>query len=178
MGAPESGCPPHPALELARDCQPTKSLLSGLLHDTPERSRYACICVSVLVRGQSLCPWLFLVRQGNHISCLCVSPCLYECVYGAHGPVGASARKLACVSMQICACAGESDPSPSFPGASGPPPLHPLQASNGIASRLDRTGKAQGIPFSLSALAAVAFQSKVNKVQTHCSFFCSNAPQP
>lgn len=36
------------------------SLLSCLLHDTPKRRMYACVCVSVLVRGQCLYPWLLL----------------------------------------------------------------------------------------------------------------------
>ena len=32
------------------------SLLSCLLHDTPKRRMYACVCVSVLVRDQCLYP--------------------------------------------------------------------------------------------------------------------------
>lgn len=128
-------------LELARGCSPTKSLLSGLLHDTSKRSMYACICVSVCWRAQCLCPRLLLgVRQGDCILCLCASLHPWEFVCGVCAPASVWER----VRRDTHMLGTVTLPLPSMAASEPPPP--PLQAPSRITSRLDSTGKAQGSP--------------------------------
>lgn len=123
--------PPGPAREVPEE-RPWKrevgrtnllnSLSSLVFCMTPQEvCTYVRPCessLSVLVRGQWLCPCLLWVGQG---ACIHAAPgvflCPCECVCGAHGPVCASACKLTCVCMQgvcmqVCARAGESDTVP------------------------------------------------------------------
>lgn len=127
-------------------------LLSCLLHDTPKGvCMHVCLCLCAGTRKTSVCIRDSFSEEGKEVASR-VSvwlPCLCGCACACELGV--------CACRRAHWCWGTALPSVGTPKSpSGPlwtTSLSPLQAPRRLTSRVDQTGKAQGLPSSASVLA-------------------------